>query len=148
MEEVTDEPLYRDRACGIDIGQGRHGGDDPGAVGQDGAAGGRDPQLSAPRERKVLALADWLRCRAQAPAVVMEATSDYWKGPCYRLEAEGFQGGGADARNRLKHPPGCPKRDPLLSRGRRSLKRGAITSCFVATPEFRVIRATPATGGT
>ena len=46
MEEVTDEPLYRDRVCGIDIGKAEHGGDDPGAVGQGpGAAGVRDPPL-------------------------------------------------------------------------------------------------------
>jgi len=33
VEEVTGEPLYRDRVCGIDIGKGGHGGDDPGAIG-------------------------------------------------------------------------------------------------------------------
>ena len=33
MEEVTDEPLYRDRVCGIDIGKAGHGRDDPGAIG-------------------------------------------------------------------------------------------------------------------
>ena len=32
MEEVTDEPLYRDRVCGIDIGKARTGRDDPGAI--------------------------------------------------------------------------------------------------------------------
>jgi hypothetical protein len=33
VEEVTDEPLYRDRVCGIDIGEGADGRDDPGAAG-------------------------------------------------------------------------------------------------------------------
>ena len=33
MEEVTDEPLYRDRVCGIDIGKAGHGRHDPGALG-------------------------------------------------------------------------------------------------------------------
>jgi len=35
VEEVTDEPLYRDRVCGIDIGKAQmaDGGDDPGAIG-------------------------------------------------------------------------------------------------------------------
>ena len=33
MEEVTDQPLYRDRVCGIDIGKAGMVGDDPGAVG-------------------------------------------------------------------------------------------------------------------
>jgi transposase len=87
----------------------------------------------------VLALADWLRSW-QVPAVVMEATSDYWKGPFYRLEAEGFECVLADARQ-VRHLPGRPKHDPGDSRWLAAcFERGAITSCFVATPEFRVIR--------
>src|SRR5262252_5852185 len=93
MEEVTDEPLYRDRVCGIDIGK----------------AG-------------------------------MVATGDYWKGPFYRLEAEGFECVLADAKQ-VKNLPGRPKRDPSDSRWLAAcFERGAITPCFVATPEFRVIR--------
>ena len=70
----------------------------------------------------------------------MEATSDYWKGPFYRLEAEGFECVLADAKQ-VKHLPGRPKRDPADSRWLAAcFERGAITSCFVATPEFRVIR--------
>src|SRR5712671_668340 len=89
--------------------------------------------------REVLALADWLRVW-QVPAVVMEATSDYWKGPFYRLEAEGFDCVLADAKQ-VKHLPGRPKRDPSDSRWLAAcFERGAITACFVATPEFRVIR--------
>src|SRR6202035_3409185 len=37
--------------------------------------------------------------------------------------------------------PGRPKRDPSDSRWLAAcFERGAVTSCFVATPEFRVIR--------
>jgi transposase len=87
----------------------------------------------------VLALADWLRAW-QVPAVVMEATSDYWKGPFYRLEAEGFECVLADAKQ-VKNLPGRPKRDPADSRWLAAcFERGAVTSCFVATPEFRIIR--------
>jgi transposase len=87
----------------------------------------------------VLALADWLRSW-QVPAVVMEATGDYWKPVFYRLEAEGFECVLADARQ-VKHLPGRPKRDPSDSRWLAAcFERGAITSCFVATPEFRIIR--------
>ena len=87
----------------------------------------------------MLALADWLRCW-QVPAVVMEATSDYWKGPFYRLEAEGFECVLADAKQ-VKNLPGLPKRDPADSRWLAAcFERGAVTSCFVATPEFRIIR--------
>jgi transposase len=87
----------------------------------------------------VLALADWLRSW-QVPAVVMEATGDYWKPVFYRLEAEGFECVLADAKQ-VKHLPGRPKRDPSDSRWLAAcFERGAITSCFVATPEFRIIR--------
>ena len=102
--------------------------------------GGRQETRSfGTTKREVLALADWLRCW-QVPAVVMEATGDYWKGPFYRLEAEGFECVLADARQ-VKNLPGRPKRDPADSRWLAAcFERGAVTSCFVATPEFRIIR--------
>ena len=139
MEEVTDEPLYRDRVCGIDIGKA-------GLVATIRVPSDRDParRMQETRsfgttKREVLALADWLRCW-QVPAVVMEATGDYWKGPFYRLEAEGFECVLADAKQ-VKNLPGRPKRDPADSRWLAAcFERGAITSCFVATPEFRIIR--------
>jgi len=139
VEEVTDEPLYRDRVCGIDIGKA-------GMVATIRVPSDRDPARRAAEtrsfgttRREVLALADWLRSW-QVPAVVMEATSDYWKGPFYRLEAEGFECVLADAKQ-VKNLPGRPKRDPADSRWLAAcFERGAITSCFVATPEFRIIR--------
>ena len=139
MEEVTDEPLYRDRVCGIDIGKA-------GLVATIRVPSDKDPARRAAEtrsfgttRRQVLALADWLRCW-QVPAVVMEATGDYWKGPFYRLEAEGFECVLADARQ-VKNLPGRPKRDPSDSRWLAAcLERGAVRPCFVATPEFRIIR--------
>jgi transposase len=139
VEEVTDEPLYRDRVCGIDIGKA-------GMVATIRVPSDRDPARRAQEtrsfgttRREVLALADWLGCW-QVPAVVMEATGDYWKGPFYRLEAEGFECVLADARQ-VKNLPGRPKRDPSDSRWLAvCFERGAVTSCFVATPEFRLIR--------
>jgi transposase len=139
VEEVTDEPLYRDRVCGIDIGKA-------GLVATIRVPSDRDPARRAQEtrsfgttRREVLALADWLRSW-QVPAVVMEATGDYWKGPFYRLEAEGLERVLADARQ-VKNLPGRPKRDPSDSRWLAAcFERGAVTSCFVATPEFRVIR--------
>ena len=139
MDEVTDEPLYRDRVCGIDIGKA-------GMVATIRVPSDRDPARRAAETRsfgttkkEVLALADWLRSW-QVPAVVMEATGDYWKGPFYRLEAEGFDCVLADARQ-VKHLPGRPKRDPSDSRWLAAcFERGAVTPCFVAAPEFRVIR--------
>jgi transposase len=58
----------------------------------------------------------------------------------YRLEAEGLECVLADARQ-VKNLPGRPKRDPSDSRWLAAcFERGAVTSCFVATPEFRLIR--------
>ncbi len=139
MEEVTDEPLYRDRVCGIDIGKA-------GMVATIRVPSDKDPSRRAAEtrsfgttKREVLALADWLRCW-QVPAVVMEATGDYWKGPFYRLEAEGLECVLADAKQ-AKNLPGRPKRDPSDSRWLAAcFERGAVTACFVATPEFRIIR--------
>ena len=139
MEEVTDEPLYRDRVCGIDIGKA--GLVATIRVPSDGNPARRMAETRAfgTTRREVLALADWLRCW-QVPAVVMEATGDYWKGPFYRLEAEGFECVLADAKQ-VKNLPGRPKRDPSDSRWLAAcFERGAVTSCFVATPEFRIIR--------
>ncbi|MGH9092368.1 MAG: IS110 family transposase [Acidimicrobiales bacterium] len=67
-------------------------------------------------------------------------TGDYWKPVFYRLEAEGFECVLADAKQ-VKHLPGRPKRDPSDSRWLAAcFERGAVTSCFVATSEFRLIR--------
>jgi transposase len=139
VKEVTDEPLYRDRVCGIDIGKA-------GMVATIRVPSEKDPARRAAEtrsfgttRRQVLALADWLRSW-QVPAVVMEATGDYWKGPFYRLEAEGFECVLADAKQ-VKNLPGRPKRDPSDSRWLAAcLERGAVRPCFVATPEFRIIR--------
>jgi transposase len=83
VEEVTDEPLYRDRVCGIDIGKA-------GMVATIRVPSDKDPARRAAETRsfgttkkEVLALADWLRSW-QVPAVVMEATGDYWKPVFYR----------------------------------------------------------------
>jgi transposase len=139
VDEVTGEPLYRDRVCGIDIGKA-------GLVATIRVPSGKNPARRAAEtrsfgatRREVLALADWLRCW-QVPALVMEATGDYWKGPFYRLEAEGFECVLADAKQ-VKHLPGRPKRDPADSRWLAAcFERGAVTPCLVATPEFRLIR--------
>jgi transposase len=139
MEEVTDEPLYRDRVCGIDIGKAGMVATIRVPSDSNPARRAQETRSFGTTRREVLALADWLRSW-QVPAVVMEATGDYWKGPFYRLEAEGFDCVLADARQ-VKHLPGRPKRDPSDSRWLTAcFERGAITPCFVATEEFRVIR--------
>ena len=139
MEEVTDEPLYRDRVCGIDIGKAELYATIRVPSDKDPARRMSETRSFATTRRGVLALADWMRSW-QVPALVMEATSDYWKGPFYRLEAEGFECVLADAKQ-VKNLPGRPKRDPSDSSWlAQCFERGSVRPCFVATPEFRVIR--------
>jgi hypothetical protein len=139
VEEVTDEPLYRDRVCGIDIGKAQMVATVRVPSDANPARRASETRSFGTTKKEVLALADWLRCW-QVPAVVMEATGDYWKGPFYRLEAEGSECVLADARQ-VKNLPGRPKRDPSDSRWLAAcFERGAVTACFVATPEFRLIR--------
>jgi transposase len=139
VEEVTDEPLYRDRVCGIDIGKAGLVATIRVPSDRDRARRMAETRSFGTTKREVLALADWLRSW-QVPAVVMEATGDYWKGPFYRLEAEGFDCVLADAKQ-VKNLPGRPKRDPSDSRWLAAcFERGAVPSCFMATPEFRIIR--------
>ncbi len=139
MEEVTDEPLYRDRVCGIDLGKAGMYATIRVPSDSNPARRAAETRSFATTRRGVLALADWLRCW-QVPAVVMEATGDYWKGPFYRLEAEGLECVLADARQ-VKNLPGRPRRDPSDSGWlAQCFERGAVRSCFVADPEFRVIR--------
>jgi transposase len=72
--------------------------------------------------------------------VVMESPG-LLEGPTScRLEAEGLDCVLADARQ-VRHLPGRPRHDPGDSRWLAAcFERGAVTSCFVAAPEFRVIR--------
>ena len=139
MEEVRDEPLYRNRVCGIDIGKAELYATIRVPPDKDPARRASETRSFATTRRGIVALADWLRCW-QVPAVVMEATGDYWKGPFYRLEAEGVGCVLADAKQ-VRHLPGRPKRDTSDSAWLAAcFERGAVRSCFVATPEFRMIR--------
>ena len=90
MEEVTDEPLYRDRVCGIDIGKAQMVATIRVPSDRDPARRAAETRTFGTTKREVLALVDWLRCW-QVPAVVMEATGDYWKPFYYLLEDAGFE---------------------------------------------------------
>jgi transposase len=139
VDEVRDEPLHRDRVCGIDIGKASLAATIRVPSDRDPSRRAAETRTFGTTRREVLALADWLRCW-QVPAVVMEATGDYWKPVFYRLEAEGLECVLADARQ-VRNLPGRPKRDPSDSRWLAAcFERGAVSSCFVATPEFRLIR--------
>jgi transposase len=139
VEEVTDEPLYRDRVCGIDIGKAGMAATIRVPSEKNPARRASETRMFPTTKRGVLELADWLRCW-QVPAVVMEATSDYWKPVLFRLEAEELECVLADARQ-VKNLPGRPKRDTTDSQWLACcFERGSVFPCFVATPEFRIIR--------
>jgi transposase len=139
VEEVRDEPLYRDRVCGIDIGKAQMVATIRVPSDAGPARRAAEARSFAATKRGVLALADWCRCW-QVPAVVMEATGDWWKGPFCRLEAGGFECVLAGPRQ-VKNLPGRPERDPADSRWLAAcFERGAVRACLVATPEFRLIR--------
>jgi transposase len=74
VDEVTDEPLYRDRVCGIDIGKAGMAATIRVPSEKDPSRRAAETRTFGTTRREVLALADWLRCW-QVPAVVMEATS-------------------------------------------------------------------------
>ena len=134
------------RVCGIDIGKAGMAATIRVPSDKDPARRAAETRSFGTTKKEVLALAD---CAVLAGARGGDGGNfGLLEGPFYRLEAEGFERVLADAKQ-VKHLPGRPKRDPADSRwlAARS-ERGAITSCFVATPEFRVIRNTPATGGT
>ena len=62
MEEVTDEPLYRDRVCGIDIGKAGMAATIRVPSDKDPARRAAETRSFGTTRREVLALADWLRC--------------------------------------------------------------------------------------
>jgi transposase len=72
--------------------------------------------------------------------VVMEATSDYWKGPFYLLEAHGFEVWLVNARD-VKHLPGRPKTDRLDAVWLCKLaERQLLRPSFVPPPPIRRLR--------
>ncbi len=110
MEDVHEEPLFVQRVAGLDIAKAEAGVTI--RVPSDSSPGRRQQETRTfgTTRRELESLADWLRCWG-VTKVGMEATGDYWKGPFYRLEAEGFGCVLADARQ-VKNLPGRPKRDP------------------------------------
>jgi transposase len=109
VEEVDEQELHVERVAALDLGKAAL------------EACVRVPHESKPGRRlqevrgyatttaSLLALADWLHSWG-VTRVVMESTSDYWKGPFWLLEAEGFDCWLVNARD-VKNVPGRPKTD-------------------------------------
>ena len=111
MEEAGDEPLFCERAAGIDIG--KQVVSVTIRVPSDTRRGGRQQETRefGTTRRQLLEMADWLRCW-QVERAGMEATSDYWKPVYFLLEREGFDCLLYQA-SQVKALPGRPKTDLL-----------------------------------
>jgi transposase len=139
MEEVEDEPLFCERAAGIDIGKKtvmvtiR--------VTSETRKGGRQQETRefGTTRRELLALADWLRAW-QVERAGMESTSDYWKPVLFLLEREGFDCILYQA-SRVKALPGRPKTDKLDAAWLAKVtERGSLPGSFVPPEEIRRLR--------
>ena len=113
MEEAGDEPLFCERAAGIDIGKQLVSVTI--RIPSDTRRGGRQQETRefGTTRRQLLELADWLRCWGVTRAG-MEATSDYWKPVYFLLEREGLDLLLYQA-SQVKALPGRPKTDKLDS---------------------------------
>ena len=89
MEDVQEEPLFVQHVAGLDIAKAEV---EVTIRVPSGTRSGRRQQETrtfGATRKELLALAGWLRCWGVTKAG-MEATGDYWKGPFFLLEAEGF----------------------------------------------------------
>jgi transposase len=106
--------------------------------------GGSDRRLQEVRTyqtmtRWLLVMSDRL-AELGVTRVVMEATSDYWKGIYYLLEAHGFEVWLVNARD-VKHLPGRPKTDTLDAVWLCKLaERQMLRPSFVPPPAIRQLR--------
>src|SRR2546430_14490538 len=139
MQEVEDEPLFCERAAGIDIGKKmimvtiR--------VPSESRKGGRQQETRefGTTRRELLALADWLRAW-QVERAGMESTSDYWKPVLFLLEREGFDCLLYQA-SQVKALPGRPKTDKLDSAWLAKItEQGSLAGSFVPPEEIRRLR--------
>ena len=139
MHEAEDEPLFAERAAGIDIAKA--GIEVTVRVPSDTRRGGRQQETRPFRttRKDLLALADWLRCW-QVTKVGMEST-DYWRIWHYLAEAAGLEVWLVNARD-VKHLPGRGKSDRLDCVWHCKLnERGIPRRSFVPPQPVRDLRA-------
>ena len=131
MHEVEDEPLFAERAAGIDIAKA--GIEVTIRMPSDTTPGRRQQETRsfAATRRALLELADWLRAWG-VTRVGMEATGDYWKPVYFVLESAGFDCQLYHAAQ-VKALPGRPKTDLLTELPRGLLKVSGRTGTWVAT---------------
>jgi len=139
VEEAGDEPLFCERAAGIDIAKQtvmvtvR--------VPSESRRGGRQQETReyGTTRRQLLDMADWLRSWGVERAG-MEATSDYWKPVYFLLEQQGLDCVLYPAA-RVKAQPGRPKTDRLDSVWLAKVtEQGSVTGSFVPPEDIRRLR--------
>ncbi|HEY2308560.1 MAG TPA: IS110 family transposase [Streptosporangiaceae bacterium] len=139
MEEADDEPLFRERAAGIDIG--KQAVMVTVRVPSETRRGGRAQETRefGTTRRQLLELADWLRSWGVERAG-MESTSDYWKPVFFLLEQQGFDCVLYQA-SKVKALPGRPKTDKLDSAWLAKVtERGSLAGSFVPPEDIRRLR--------
>ena len=147
MHEVEDEPLFAERAAGIDIAKA--GIEVTIRVPSDTRPGRRQQETRSfgATRRQLLDLADWLRAWG-VTRVGMEATSDYWKPVYFVLESRDFDCQLYHAAA-VKALPGRPKTDRADSVWlARITERGSLPSSFVPRRRSGRCVPTPATAAT
>jgi transposase len=139
MEEAGDEPLFCERAAGIDIGKQLVSVTI--RVPSDTRKGGRQQETRefGTTSRQLLEMADWLRCWGVERAG-MEATGDYWKPVYLLLEREGFDCILYQA-SQVKALPGRPKTGkPDSVWLAKVTERGSLAGSFVPPEDIRRLR--------
>ncbi len=124
MEEVDEVELVVQRVAALDLGKATL--EACMRVPHPGKPGRRMQEIRgyATTTAALLEMAIWLR-QWGIERVVMESTSDYWKGVYYLLEAEGFDCWLVNARE-VKNVPGRAKTDALMRCG---LRRWPNAAC-------------------
>jgi transposase len=139
LEATTDDEQIIERIAALDIGKAEVACcvrvPDPAGSGK------RLQEVSThtTMTRSLLRLADRL-AELGVTRVVMEATSDYWKGPFYLLEAAGFETWLVNAKD-VKHLPGRPKTDKIDAVWLcKVAERQMLRPSFVPPPAIRRLR--------
>jgi transposase len=139
LEATQDDEKIIERIAALDIGKAEVTCcvrvPDPGGSGKRL----QEVQAYSTTTRSLLRLCDRLQ-ELGVTRTVMEATSDYWKGPFYLLEAAGFETWLVNAKD-VKHLPGRPKKDTIDSVWLcKVAERQMVRPSFVPPPQIRQLR--------
>jgi transposase len=139
MQDAQDEPLFVQRAAGLDIAKAEV--EVTIRVPSDTSPGRRQQETRtfATTRRELDSLADWLRSWGVSTAG-MEATGDYWKPVFFLLESRGLDCELYNAAQ-VKALPGRPKTDRADSIWLAKItERGMVASSFVPPEPIRRLR--------